>query len=907
MSYDAFISYSHAADGELAPALQQGLQRLAKPWNARRALRVFRDETGLSTNPHLWSAIEAALDESEWFVLLASPEAARSEWVNREISHWRATKSAARILPVVTDGTWEWDPSVGNFTPGSSAVPDALRGALADEPRHLDLRWARSETDLNLRNSQFRSAVADLAAPIHGVAKDELEGEDIRQHQRARRLARAGVSALALLVVLSVVLGLLALASRDHAVSVGTKARAQALAAKSQNELSADPEVSVILARRAVQVSPIPEAVAALRQAVDASPVRVALPTRSGKTCGFNSGPAVALSPSGDRIAESLCTGDVIVHDAATGRVVKRRQVAREASAVAYDPRGDVLAVGTDRGIELLDPSNLRTQSRLDGHGEPNAIAFSPDGAKLAATTDLGVTVWDVASGTPGVSLSAPEHDGTVAFTTDGQSLVVGTDGPTEVVDLGTGQIVQRLSSPDRDLDGNVNTIAVAGDHLVVGTNVNPTANVSAYVDVWNTSTWTREDVLSPVSGTAITSVDISADGQKVSIGNADGSGGVWSRQSKERLVTLAGQTAALGAVKLSRDATTVATASNDGTARIYRATPPARVTVSGAVCSCGNEIGWQGTTMRALVRANGDVMLESWQLPSGRAQPNPPVLGTNESALGVVLSRHGTLMARWNEATPTTKVEAVDTGTGKVVFTLPATTVQGVSFSNDDRHLVIVDREGGLHVTTLANGRTVVGHGWTVGCNPGAGYPPAISPDGRRVAVWSFCGRLTVGRLDTAKPESRYSQRGQLSGLAFDPSGTRLALSSWAGAATVLDVATMRPVLELVGHTGGVNGVAYSPSGRYLATTSTDATLRIWNATTGQVLQIAHDPNGPGKPSFSPDGRFIVEANDAAQIRVWDACKSCADPGALLAESRASVVSPLTPLERARIASLDR
>ena len=138
---------------------------------------IFRDETGLSTNPHLWSAIEGALDESEWFVLLASPEAAESEWVNKEIAHWLATKSVDHMLPVVTDGTWEWDPSVGDFTAGSSAVPDALRGALVAEPRHLDVRWARSETDLDLRNTRFRSAVADLAAPMHGVAKDELEGE----------------------------------------------------------------------------------------------------------------------------------------------------------------------------------------------------------------------------------------------------------------------------------------------------------------------------------------------------------------------------------------------------------------------------------------------------------------------------------------------------------------------------------------------------------------------------------------------------------------------------------------------------------------------------------------------------------------------------------------------------------
>jgi TIR domain len=107
MAYDGIISYSHAADGRLAPALGRGLEQMAKRWNSRRAPRVFRDETGRSTNPHLWSAIERALDESAWFLLLASPEAAASEWVNKEVEHWLAAKSVERLLPVVTDGTWE--------------------------------------------------------------------------------------------------------------------------------------------------------------------------------------------------------------------------------------------------------------------------------------------------------------------------------------------------------------------------------------------------------------------------------------------------------------------------------------------------------------------------------------------------------------------------------------------------------------------------------------------------------------------------------------------------------------------------------------------------------------------------------------------------------------------------------
>src|SRR5262245_23541512 len=109
MRYDAFISYSHAADSQLAPRLQDGMQRMARPWWRRRALHVFRDNTGLTANPGLWTSIATAMDSAEWFVFLASPEAAASPWVQREIEHWLEHRDIDHILPVVTDGEWVWD------------------------------------------------------------------------------------------------------------------------------------------------------------------------------------------------------------------------------------------------------------------------------------------------------------------------------------------------------------------------------------------------------------------------------------------------------------------------------------------------------------------------------------------------------------------------------------------------------------------------------------------------------------------------------------------------------------------------------------------------------------------------------------------------------------------------------
>ncbi len=235
MRYDAFVSYSHAGDGALAPRLQDGLQRFAKPWWRRRALRVFRDQTGLSVNPHLWSSIEAALADSDWFILMASPDATDSAWMQRELEHWKQIKGTEHILPVVTAGTWVWDDQQGDFDwEASTAVPEALRGVFASEPRHLEMQWARDERQLDLRNGEFRDQIAELAAPIRGLAKDDLIGDDIREHRRMVRTAQAVVLALLVLLVASCVGALLALNSSRQAQRERNAANAANTAAEHQ-------------------------------------------------------------------------------------------------------------------------------------------------------------------------------------------------------------------------------------------------------------------------------------------------------------------------------------------------------------------------------------------------------------------------------------------------------------------------------------------------------------------------------------------------------------------------------------------------------------------------------------------------------------------------------------------------
>jgi hypothetical protein len=88
VGYDAFISYAREDEAQ-ARALQLGLQRFAKPWYRLQALRVFRDRSVLSAGPGVWSALRSRLETSRWLVLLASPTAASSGWVEREVTWWR--------------------------------------------------------------------------------------------------------------------------------------------------------------------------------------------------------------------------------------------------------------------------------------------------------------------------------------------------------------------------------------------------------------------------------------------------------------------------------------------------------------------------------------------------------------------------------------------------------------------------------------------------------------------------------------------------------------------------------------------------------------------------------------------------------------------------------------------------
>ena len=383
--FDAFISYSHTADADLAPALRRGLHQLAKPWYKTRAAKVFVDNASLSTNPALWTSITAALDGSRNFVLLCSPEAARSEWVDKEVAFWLAHKSAGSLLPVLTDGELVWDAATKDIDfARSTAAPPSLRGAFAEEPRHLDMRWTKDQSTaiaLSLQNSQFKDAVADLAAPIHGVGKDDLVGEDIRQHHRTRALARAAVTALTLLLVVAVISATIARANAVRAERRRIDADAQRLSLES-SALPGPPDLAFTLAAQAYRLRATNATAQALTNAADAAPqlVRLLHDHRAPIT-------ALDAQPDRHRIVSVDRDGVLLANDTVTGAVAARAKVTGRVFQLIAVPRG-ILVVSRE-GTSVVDAVTLRAvkDSTTPAASPLTAVAVVAGGV---AVGDLG-------------------------------------------------------------------------------------------------------------------------------------------------------------------------------------------------------------------------------------------------------------------------------------------------------------------------------------------------------------------------------------------------------------------------------------------------------------------------------------------------------------------------------------
>ncbi len=935
---DVFVSYSRH-DGEFVHALAADLETRGKS--------VWIDTQGIGDGEVFPDAIRHAIEQSDAFVFVITPESVASRYCETEVEY--ALELQKRVVPVlrqlvVDDGVPEairvrsWIP----YTPDvdADAASKRLVAALDTDLEHARahthwlvraLDWDSHARDRSflLRGSELVAAdawlagVSDQAEPAPtALQRDYIYNSRTASSRRQRLVVGASLVA----VVVALALAVVALISRNQAQTEAVQSKSRVWAAESSAQLAVDPERSILLAMAAVRESPTPDAVFALRRALDVSPLRLRLPgVGSQSTVQLYWGAGISYNADGTRIAEGSQDGSVRIFDAKTGTLVRRIVIGSPAPVVQYSPNGRVLAVASVKDVRIVDPNTglTRAVAKVPGYWDPmptvaNNLAFSPSGSVVYFSDATNVVRWDLHTNRVRFLATGDIRGvGSVyglyfaAVSPDGRRLVVGGLPGVAVIDARSGRVLATNTSIPTvwwlALSPDGNQIAVADSPVL------SSGSAAGRLLMLDAHTLKPLRTLGHLNGDAYMAVGFSPDGERLAFGTNEGSAGVIDLRTGNQLVSFPGHTTNIYQVAFSPDGREVATAAGDGKALIWRAAGNQRQSITTSTLDPSDN-AWL---------ALADLTYAGGRLVTRTAPTSGPDVGhqivQSWTATGKPgrAFRIGAAVGSYVRLSPDGR--RVMSGPQSPGGTIPRLTVRRVA----DQRIVATDKisaqccpvlshDGSwiafqatkpaltLEVINVSTGRTR-----RLGTTKCAGFQHlSFSPDNRRVAATTYCGQVDVWNTATGRRvghQLRFTGYMNLGPIKFSPDGKLLAVanSGNVGQVTIIDPVTDHTLATTTGDTKGIQDIAFSPDSTLLATASLDGTARIWTARTGQPLRILDDPTALYTVAFNPNGKNLATLDYAGFINIWDACTDCQNPDALLALAQKRITRQLTPAER--------
>ncbi len=484
--YRAFISYSHAdtAWGEwLHRALERyrvpeafvGMKNDAGERVEARFGKVFRDRDELTSGADLAAAIHQSLQASENLVVICSPAAARSGYVNQEIVEFKRLGRAGRVHALIVDG--EPHASADPAKAALECLPRALRFALRDDGELGEQPSTEVlAPDARPGKDGRERALLKLIAGLLRVDFDALYQRE-RRRKRRQALVLAGIVAAVLGTV-----GALAWRANQKAEEAARQqtlvrhaayATALELAETRRAERQPDKAVKLLAAQLPRDGGPDLREFAwrHLWSLYD-----------SHRHAVFVAGQPTSLdlSPDGKTLAITNGSSLVTLWDVASGREVGRLEDEdHRFKAATFVDDGKRLALSSEP-LKSSEPQTLlRARDSL-----PTATpvidarfvaAFTPGRAKLLVRSGDGVQLVDAASGHS--TALEPPHDASlievVGLSADAATLALAIDRHTVVLhDAGSGREIQRkafgadwsLTELEFAPDGSLLVVGVAAD-----------------------------------------------------------------------------------------------------------------------------------------------------------------------------------------------------------------------------------------------------------------------------------------------------------------------------------------------------------------------------------------------------------------------------------------------------------
>ena len=296
----------------------------------------------------------------------------------------------------------------------------------------------------------------------------------------------------------------------------------------------------------------------------------------------------------------------------------------------------------------------------------------------------------------------------------------------------------------------------------------------------------------------------------------------------KGRLLTIA-HPGEVWNVAFSPDSTKLATACNDGFARIYEV-PGGRLL---ATTQTREKNIWRLTFSpdgRFLATASGDINSNSVK-----------VWNSVDGTEGLSLKGHDA------------RVRAID-------------------YSPDGKLIATGSRDGTIRIWNAENGAELKKFVNQLDGKPFESQDLVFTPDGKRVIVAHEHG-ANIWEVSTGERVIEISEHHPALAVAISPDGSRFALGPVNSSIAIYDSSTGKRLSEITQPNSKVNDLAFSPDGKLLASASSDRTVRFFETEKGaEVQNLRVHFTDAWSVAFSPDGKYVATSGTDFNTYLFDA-----------------------------------